>query len=172
MWLTPLPQHAEGKLVYYGSQALVEANADWHSYDLSPYRDRCGGALMSPANLGHIFWVRVPGRNWYGPCLSVDVAQRSHFYDYVYRVKDIAEVASNIRDLYGFVHGINGEVWVGACPPLDRSQPEPYLPPISWDFAPFERTPSFYPYPPQELPVRCGPVVRLDPGDQQLVRME
>ncbi len=154
-WTTPMPQHAVGKLVWYGSQNLVEANAEYRGYDLTGYKDRCGVATMSPTDLGKVMWLRAPTRTgWYGPCLAVDVAARIHFARAVYYVNEIVEVSTKVRDLYGFENGIWGEVYVGACPPplLMLRDAELYSPPLERDIYRPEQRYSFYPYPAQELP--------------------
>ena len=165
-WLTPMPQHAAGKIGYYGPQYLAEANADFHGYDLAPYIDRCGLAVMSPADLGKIVWLRAGDSEWYGPCLGVDVAQRVHFYDYVTRIGELVEVPQSVREHFGFEWVVTGEVWVGACPPGRVTQPESYAELVTqtatWDHAPFERTPSFAPYPPQQWPEDCDGTTGLE----------
>lgn len=157
MWLTPLPQHAQGKLVYYSEQWLFESVAEFRGYDLSPYHERCGIAAMSPADLGRIAWVRVDGQPWYGPCLVVDVADRAHFARAVYYIGEVAEVSGRVRELFGFRSGADGYVWIGACPPaLDALPPaETYFPPLEIDTLEPERQYSMWPYPPQELPTGC-----------------
>ena len=156
-WLTPLPQHAEGRLVRYGPQYLVEANAEFRGYDLSPYRDRCGLAAMSPADLGRILWLRLPGGEWYGPCLVVDVAMRKHFYTYVQEYQEIVEVGDRQRKLLGdWPSSAWGEVFVGRCPPR-LGQPILYRLTDVRQGGPHS---SFYPYPAQEIPARCSCVER------------
>lgn len=39
-WLTPSPRYARGLIVNYGDQSLIEANALYRGYDLSPYPNR------------------------------------------------------------------------------------------------------------------------------------
>ena len=159
-WLTPLPTHAQGRLVRYGPQWLIEANAEFRSYDLAPYRDRCGLAVMSPADLGKIVWVRLPGEAWYGPCLAVDVAMRKHFYQYVEVYREVAELGDQQRRLLGnWPASTWGEVFVGACPPAPSAgQPQPYRLAQIQEGGPHA---SFYPYPPQQRPRRdCGPRAR------------
>lgn len=152
-WLTPLPQHAAGKLVYYGPQYLSEANADYRGYDLSPYWNRCGVAVMSPADLGRMVWVRKPGGEWLGPCLAVDVAARIHFARAVWYVGEIVDVPKSVRDALGFEFGMPGEAWIGQCP--QEGEAQAYDPPKVFvdEVGP---NPNFV-YPPQELPASCGP---------------
>ena len=155
-WLTPLPQHASGLLVNYGSQYVIERAAAYRDYDLSPYRERCGLATVTPVHLGRIAWVRAPGGPWYGPCLVTDTQQMAHFYWGVWVVKEIAEVTRPVAALLGFRSGMPGEVWIGACPPDGGSQPTPYLPPLEWyngEPRPIFGTPT---YPAQELPAHCA----------------
>jgi len=154
-WLSPLPQHAEGKLVRYGPDYLAHANAEYRGYDLTDFGG-CGVALMSPADLGKIVWLRIPGGEWIGPCLSVDSARRVDFHRYVYSVREIAEVTdSTIAALGGFEHQAWGEVWVGRCPPT-ASIPALYSPPLVLDPLRREPHPRFWPYPTPETAGQCG----------------
>lgn len=156
-WMTPLPQHAQGKLVYYGPQYLSEANAEFRGYDLAPYWQRCGVAVMSPADLGRTVWLRVDGGEWIGPCLAVDVAARIHFARAVWYVREIVEVPQSVRDLLGFENGVPGYTWIGACPPAVSDLPpaEAYDPPLDVDTLTPDARYSMFPYPPQELPAEC-----------------
>ena len=167
-WLTPLPQYAQGKLVYYGRQYLVEANAEYRNYDLSYYRDRCGGSAMSPADLGKIWWFRLDSEpsGWYGPCLFVDVAARQHFRYYVQGVEEIVEIGDPQRKMLGdFGSQMWGVVWVGRCPPSSiEYEPSRYDLTVEWDRYPYEPTPSFYPYQAQELPMQCDTGTGTDTG--------
>ncbi len=153
-WLTPMPAHAQGLLVVYGSQQLVEANAAFHGYDLSPYRDRCGLSAISPADLGRVMWIRTGG-DWYGPCLAVDVAAIRDFYNVVYVNGEIAEIGRLQSDLFGFRYSAFGEVAVSLCPPALSSAPQWYSPPLR-EAAPGQIEPSMWPYPPQEFPTDCS----------------
>lgn len=154
-WLTPAPAHAYGRLVRYGPQYLVEANADYRGYDLSPYPERCGVAAISPANLGQIVWVRLPGGDWQGPCLAVDVAARSDFARIVYYVQEIVEVSNDIAAFFGFEYGIWGEAAFSVCPPSEASMPKSYQPRLQTDDDHSEPNPLFWPYPEQQLPQAC-----------------
>lgn len=155
-WNTPMPQHAAGKLVVYGPQYLVEANAEWHGYDLAPYTDRCGVSAMSPADLGRVIWMRLPGGAWYGPCLTVDVSKRSQFAYVVYYVGELVEVARPQAKRFGFEYGAEGEVWVGLCPPDAESEAAPYAPPLEVDIYRPGKSYPMYPYPAQQWPVDCS----------------
>jgi hypothetical protein len=88
-WMTPMPQHAEGWLVLYGSEHLAYANAEYRSYNLDNYA--CGLAVMGPADLGRVVWVRAGG-SWFGPCLAVDTSARKDFYANVFVRHEVAEV--------------------------------------------------------------------------------
>lgn len=125
VWLTPVPAHAQGLLVNYGSVGLSQANAAYHGYSLDGYE--FGAALMSPSDLGKVLWVRRPGGEWFGPGLSVDVASRKDFYKYVVLNHEVAEIDIRAVTALGFMRGMWGEVYVGLCPPLGRfSQPQDY----------------------------------------------
>lgn len=153
-WLAPQPAHLIGRAVAYGSQALIEANARFHGYDLSPYPQRCGVSAISPNGLGKIYWLRSSGGTWLGPCLAVDVAGRDDFYHIVFEVHEDVEVADPQRELLGFKNGLWLEVAVSACPPAESDLAEPFAPPLAWDTTGEPRL-SLYPYPPQQLPSPC-----------------
>src|SRR3990167_5316997 len=155
VWLMPSPQHAEGLLVRYGPQWLVEAVAEYRGYDLSPYPDRCGLSLISPSDLGKIVWVRQLDGSWYGPCLAMDVAARKDFAWIVYYAQEVAEVPNSISEKMGFANGQWGEVYIGDCPPSSDSVPQVYRPPYELDKDPNSVTPSMWPYPAQQYPVNC-----------------
>jgi len=154
-WLMPSPAHAEGLLVRYGPQWLVESVAEYRGYDLSPYPDRCGLSLISPSDLGKIVWVRQADGTHYGPCLAVDVAARQHFAWIVYNNREVAEVPNHISTMMGFKNGQWGEIYIGVCPPPADSIPAYYQPPLVLDPDPQSITPSMWPYPEQQLPGEC-----------------
>ena len=156
--LSTWPTHASGRFVRYGSQRLVQANADWHGYTLTPYREHCGVSALSPADLGKIVWLRTNTHpEWYGPCLTVDVAARHDFAWIVYYAEEVAELADPQLQHLGLDKTGWGEVYVGRCPPEGGSVARPYQPPLVVD----ERRPiiaySNYPYPTQQWPVDCSP---------------
>jgi len=155
VWLTPSPAHAEGLLVRYGPQWLVESVAEYRGYDLTPYPDRCGLSLISPSDLGKIVWVRQADETWYGPCLAVDVAAREHFAQIVYAYWEVAEVPNHITAMMGFCCGQMGEIFIGVCPPGADSQAAWYQPPRRFDSDPQSVTPNMWPYPEQQLPETC-----------------
>lgn len=165
VWSTPLPADIPvyGKLVNYGSQSVVEANARWRGYDLSPYHERCGGALLSPSDLGKVFWVRVD-EDWVGPCLSVDAAARADFALLAGEWRDIVEVGGVLPDRLGFEYGAWGHVYVGLCPPEQVSREHIYDPVLAYDWHSQEPHVSFYPYPQQQYPVDCAPERRREVG--------
>lgn len=162
-WLTPMPIYAQGKLVWYGNQRLVEANAEYRGYDLSFYKERCGVAVMSPTDLGKIVWIRPrpvegePLGPWYGPCLSVDVAARAHFARTIGFMREIAEVSTIIKEEFGFEYGVWGQIYVGQCPSptLDLLRPDDYDPELVEDKYNAHIAYSLYPYPEQEIPIDC-----------------
>lgn len=159
-WATPEPQHSAGLLVIYGSDRLVAANADWHGYTLDGYAG--GLASISPAHLGRIAWIRRAGLPWIGPLLVVDVTARHDFPGALAR-REIAEITYADAHTLGFDNGgQDGYVWWGVCPPADLPPAEPYAPPLVWDFAPYEHTPSWAPYAAQQRPVDCA--ARMEGG--------
>lgn len=154
-WMSASPQHAEGLLVYYGSQQLIEANAAYRGYSLAPYKGRCGVSAISPADLGKIVWLRVEGREWYGPCLFIDVGAKHDFYNLVYIKREVAEVGPAIRNYFNFKWGSSawGEIYIGLCPPLDNTSRRPYQPPLAFNSTDY-RLP-YTQWPEQQLPVDC-----------------
>jgi hypothetical protein len=108
----------------------VRYNAEYRGYDITGYS--CAGALMSPADLGKIFWLRTTG-HWIGPCLSVDTAARKDFARAVYRDNEIAEIDYQTSHALGFEFGSLGEIWIGACPPVVHSVAHEYRPEFSVD---------------------------------------
>jgi hypothetical protein len=157
-WAAPQPQYSAGLLVTYGGQQLVEANAEYHGYDLGLYPGRCGLAAISPAMLGRVAFVRAGGSDWVGPCLVVDAVARVHAYDSIYTRHEIAEVSRATAAALGFEYGAPGFVWFGPCPPhYDSLYPAPleYAPPLRWEDAGSPGR-SFWPYAEQARPVDCG----------------
>lgn len=162
-WTYPQPQHSAGLLVIYGNDYLVKANADWHGYDLHGYEG--GLASISPSMLGKIAWIRRDGYAWIGPLLVVDVTARGDMPGALAR-EEVAEITYAQADDLDFNNGGRyGYVWFGFCPPPNGMLPpaEPYDPPIIWDHAPYEKTPSFFPYPVQQRPIDCSKRLRQTP---------
>lgn len=157
-WSAPQPVYSEGLIVIYGGQPLIAANAAWHGYDLAPYGG-CGFSAISPAMLGRIAWFRSEHGPWFGPCLSVDAVARVHAYASIYDRHEVAEVSWALAAQLGFSNGGQwGYAFFGACPPNADSlavDPQPYAPLLTFDLGPPDHTPSFYPYPAQQLPVVC-----------------
>jgi hypothetical protein len=151
-WMTPMPTHSKGLLVYYGPQWLIQANADYRGYDLSPYNNRCGVSAISPSDIGKVVWLRVE-TDWFGPCLTIDVGARHDYPTQVYKTGEIAEVADWMRDMFRFPYGSSrpGEVYVGLCPPAEESQARFYRPEPAWSPEP---SPLFH-VPPQQYPIDC-----------------
>lgn len=152
VWLTPSPVYARGLLVRYGPAWLVEEVAHNQGYDLSPYPDRCGVSLISPADLGKIVWIHQADGTWYGPCLSVDSAARRDYYHVVYENWEVAEVPNSISAMMGFTHGQTGEIYIGACPPSDPGESAWYQPKLRLSHAMGE---PYIPTPRQEYPKEC-----------------
>ena len=114
---------------------------------------------MSPSDLGRLVWIRTQAGEWYGPCLSVDVARRTDFIMYVNDLHEIAEVSDSVRALFGFESSIMGEAWVGACPPHSDSVAQPYR--VEPRYTTDLRHESFYPYPAQQWPEDCKMRARM-----------
>lgn len=178
VWLTPLPEHAVGMIGKYGTWQDTNAQAVYRGYDPLPYA--CGGALMSPTDLGKIFWVRrVPGdarydslqitTDWFGPCLADDTSARKDFIDNVFRQRKVAEMDDRVADaLGGWINDawFWGEVYVGICPPDEDETPpilyfygeNPVDSMIDWadPLATIGYRSSLYPFPEQQFPVPCA----------------
>lgn len=152
-WSAPQPTLSYGMLYVYGNQFLVQANADWHGYDLRPTHG-CGLASISPAMLGRLAYVSVDGQHWSGPCLVVDVDGRDDALQAIYYRHEVAEITFKQATELGFKYGAWGYVYFGAC--LQNLTPERYAPPLELDYPPYSPTPSFYPYPEQEIPYLCN----------------
>ena len=153
-WLAPHPAHMQGRFVYYGSQRLIEANASYRGYDLSHYPERCGLSAIGPDGLGKIYWIRVPGGKWHGPCLAVDVVAQRDFYLSVYDRQEIAELGAVQREWLGFRATTWGEVHIGLCPPDESSTAQWYAPDMKIQRA-YRPEPALWPFPAQQMPVNC-----------------
>lgn len=154
-WVTPQPALSSGWLVAYGNQRLIQANADWHHYDLKSTRG-CGLSSISPAMLGRVAWVSVDGVHWQGPCRVVDVDGRDDALRAIYQRQEIGEISFDLLASYGFKYGTRGYLYFGPCPHLATTfTPQPYQPPERLDYPPYEITPAFYPYPSPERVRLC-----------------
>ena len=160
-WAAPQPQYSQGLIVVYGNQRLVEANAAWRGYDLSRIPGRCGLSGISPAELGRLAWVSIDGITFSGPCLVVDAVGRIDAYGSIFIRHEIAEVSRATAAALGFAYGAPGYIYFGVCPPDHPMSALPYAPPLALDVPPYDATPSFYPYPPQQPGEPCpGSLVR------------
>ena len=167
-WIMPQPRYSIGLLVVYGDQSIVRANAEFRGYNIDLISEQCGLAAISPAHLGQLAWVRVPGGDWTGPCLVVDAVSRRHAYESIFVRQEVAEISRNTAAALGFDNGGRwGYIFFGQCPPTDGIEtkgqewsdyqaPELYAPPLAWDTEPFDWTPSMWPYAPQQPAGDCG----------------
>ena len=146
VWFTPSPRHAYGLIVNYGNQHMVEINADYRGYDLSFYPDRCGGSAISRADIGKMFWVKLPGGRWYGGCLFVDVGARHDFPDQIKR-GEIAELPDWMLEKFDKYYSVWGEIYIGQCPPRGGT-PQRYSPELIYRNDGY----NYVPIPPQEKP--------------------
>jgi hypothetical protein len=149
-WLTPSPVHAKGLLVNYGNQQIVEANALYRGYDLSFYPNRCGGSAISPADLGKVFYVKLPNGEWYGACLFVDVGARVDFANQI-SIGEVAELPDWMLAKFDKYFSAEGEIYIGSCP-NKYSIPQYYKPVITYSNEPH----PYIPYPKQQRPPICG----------------
>lgn len=150
-WLTPMPQHAQGRLVAYGNQSLVEANAAYRGYSLDGFDNRCGVAVMSPSDLGKIVWVRLSETEWIR-CLAVDVGARHDFFALVFQKREVAEVPFWLAEHMDFEFSQWGEVAIGLCPPPPDSIAVRYVPYLKFDSS---GGLTWREYPAQQRPVSC-----------------
>lgn len=158
-WMTPQRGHLYGWLIVYGNMPILEANADYRSYDTQPYDD-CLVAGMSPKNLGQIVWIRPtpkPGHDntWWGPCLVVDTVARVDHYHSVYEINDMLEIPRWLAVLWGTEYGLKGEAYYGRCPPRPGTVPQRHSPPLRIDPIRPVIQYSGWPYPPQQFPITC-----------------
>jgi hypothetical protein len=153
-WLSPQPQLSIGLIGVYGNQRLVDANAEFHGYDLQP-TGGCGLSSISPAHLGKLAWISFDRYNWIGPCLVVDVVARGDAYGSIYQRHEISEIRRSDLERFGLEWGGTGYMWFGACPPITTGPAQEYRPELKWDYPPYDRTPSMYPYPEQQEVIRC-----------------
>ncbi len=153
-WITPQPQLSIGLIGVYGGQQLVEANAQFHGYNLGPTVG-CGLSSISPAHLGKLAWISFDGYNYIGPCLVVDVVARGDAYGSIYQRHEIAEIRRSDLERFGLEWGKTGYIWFGYCPPIFTTPAEEYRPVLKWDYEPFDWTPSFFPYPKQQEVKKC-----------------
>lgn len=148
-WITPQPQLSIGLIGVYGNQLLVDANAEFHGYNLGT-TGGCGLSSISPAHLGKLAWISFDGYNWIGPCLGIDVVARGDAYGSIYQRHEIAEIRRSDLERFGLEWGAIGYIWFGVCPPLVIGSAQEYRPELKWDYEPFDKTPSFFPYPKQQ----------------------
>lgn len=151
--MTAAPHHSKGLLVLYGNDSLAKANAEYRNYDITNFHQDCGVALMSPADLGKIVWIRLPDGSYYGPCLSIDTGARHDFYDLIYVKHEIAEVTETLAKRLRFPHGSSaqGEIYIGQCPPPAWSEPREYQPKLV-----FSNEPTPYrEWNKQQHPIEC-----------------
>jgi len=149
-WMTPSPVHATGLLVNYGDQNLIELNAKFRGYDLSPYFMRCGGSAISPADLGKAFYVKLPSGEWYGACLFVDVGARVDFANQI-AIGEVAELPDWMLAMFGKYYSAQSEIYVGECPRWGTTA-KPFKPKITHSFEPH----PYIEYPRQQVPPKCG----------------
>lgn len=129
-WWTPAPQHSYGKAVWYAPY-LMNATAEWRGMSLDGFLG--GVAMMSPADMGEVVWLKRPGLNWEGPYLVVDVSSRIHIWTTITKIEEIIEVDFDTAVRWGMIDSnklswtINEymirdvEVYKGLHPPFESS---------------------------------------------------
>ena len=145
-WWTPAPKHSYGKAVWYAPY-LMNATAEWRGMSLEGFEG--GVAMMSPADIGQVVWLKRPGEVegnsaggagvWEGPFLVVDVSSRVHMWTTITQIGEIIEVDFQTALRWGMVEGnqnkysINDymirdvEVYKGLHPPFETSAAVDYV---------------------------------------------
>lgn len=140
-WWTPAPQHGYGKAVWYAPY-LMNATAEWRGMSLEGFEG--GVAMMSPADIGQVVWLKRPGSTleggaWEGPFLVVDVSASMHMWTTITQIGEIVEVDFQTAQRWGMVEGnVNGysineymirdvEVYKGLHPPFEESVAVDYV---------------------------------------------
>jgi hypothetical protein len=120
-WFTGMPPYASGGAVFY-APGVMEATAELRELSLEGYVD--GVALMSPADIGSVVWIKRD--EWEGPFLVVDCARRGDFYPVAVRRDEVVEVGFETAKKWGMAYGQYGnwgahtwkiEVEVSKIPP-------------------------------------------------------
>lgn len=155
-----MPPLSSGLVVAYGDDRLMADQIAYRDYSTRGLWHECGVAVMSPAMLGRIAWVRTTGP-WVGPCVVADVVAQHHYARAVYVLGEVVEVSDRVRLALGFKNGADGQVWFGPCPPPDDwTAPRPYHPALRYAAA-GERRPAFWPHAPQQAVTACADSGRL-----------
>lgn len=153
-WMQPLIGHHTGWLTVYGGQQTVEANFLVKGYEPSWSPTRCGLATISPAMLGQIIWVRPgPGGEWV-MCYGVDSVSRVDWQTYTGKGY-LADLPRALIQSWGSEYGVEGEIYMGICPPRAGSRPTPFEPVYEVDHHRPVTAYSAWPYPEQQEPMDC-----------------
>ena len=102
-WMTAMPNHASGKMVFYAPGAM-EATAEYRGLSLENYVD--GVALMSPIDIGKTVWIRIDGK-WWGPFLSVDCARKGDMYPIIVYRGEVVEVGFEFAEQIGMAEKLD-----------------------------------------------------------------
>ena len=103
------PQYHYGRATFYG-EGIMEATAHARGMRLDGYLD--GVSLMSPADIGEVVWLRPEGREWSGPYLVVDCAQRDDILRYIGVGEEAVEVGYTTAVRWGLVAPVRRCCWV------------------------------------------------------------
>ena len=140
-WWTPAPQHSYGKAVWYAPY-LMDATAEWRGMSLEGFEG--GVAMMSPADMGQVVWLKRPassmsGGEWEGPFLVVDVSSIIHMWTTVTQIGEVVEVDFQTALRWGMVEGNKNsysvneymirdvEVYKGLHPPFESAEAVDYV---------------------------------------------
>jgi hypothetical protein len=99
-YFQPSPQYHYGRAAFY-REGVMEATAHARSMSLDGYLG--GVSLMSPANIGHVVWLRPEGMEWSGPYLVVDCAQRDDILQILGGRDEAVEVDYDTAIAWGMV---------------------------------------------------------------------
>lgn len=129
-WMTPLPTHTKGKIVFFGPYAM-DATAQYRGIDYEKESCIGGISLMSPYNIRDKAWVNVKNK-WYGPFCVVDCARRGDMYSIVANRGEVAEVNFEFAQQLGMVgENIGGDYevysWFMDAEVLVNVSPEEYF---------------------------------------------
>ena len=103
-WFVGSPTYAVGGVVFYGP-GVMEGTARARGLSLDGYVDGVSG--LSCADIGLDVWIRGPEREWEGPFLIVDCAQRNDLYGTIVHRGEVAELGYETALRWGMVKPYN-----------------------------------------------------------------
>lgn len=100
-WMTPMPEYAFGKAVFFGPYAM-DATAEYRNIDYEKEGCLGGVSLMSPYNIGDKAWVKIDNE-WYGPFCVVDCAKKGDMYSIIVYREEVIEINFELAIKVGMV---------------------------------------------------------------------